>query len=166
MQNIRRCRDVTCWVSIHSTFSLVFWTSLLLSVSRCKHELWSWRHNSRNLMIVWPYGTWTPPCLLWFAGTVLLFHSVVKSLALRFGVQFWIPPWTPSVHWIGTHCLNLFGCIWVSICVMLCPPFIGFECSKLFTFIFKQEHHPILGMTVKVSCHVCVSVDTSTWHFV
>ena len=80
-------------------------------------KLWSWWHNSRNLMIVQPYGTWTLPCLLWFAGTILLFHFVVESLALRFGVQFQIPLWTPSVHWIGTHHLNLFRCIWA---VYLC----------------------------------------------
>ena len=117
MQNIWRCGDVRCQVSICSTFSLVFWTHLLLSVSHCKCELQSWWLNFRNLMKVQPYCTWTPPCLLLFAGTILLFHFVVESLALRFGVQFQILPWTPSVHWIRTHHLNLFGCIWA---VYLC----------------------------------------------
>ena len=117
MQNIQRCGDVRCWVSIRSTFSSVFWTRLLLSVSRCIHEWQSWWHNSRTLNWVQPYGALTPPCSVWFAGTVLLSHFVVGSLALMFGVQFWILPWTPSVHWRGTHCLDLFGCIWA---VYLC----------------------------------------------
>ena len=56
-------------------------------------------------------------------------------------------------------CLDAFE---LSICVMLCTHFIGFENSELFAFVFKQEHHPVLGMIIEVGCCISVSVDTST----
>ena len=50
----------------------------------------------------------------------------------------------------------------LSICVTLRPCFIGFECSKLFAFVFKEEHHPVSRMIIEVGCGVNVSVDTRT----